>query len=119
MHLSTFAIVLSVLMMASLLDAFPTKSHQSESSEELFDEKEELAREFSESNMEILHEMRNTLRKTQARLRLILSLERGIKRTARHIAQKINKEELIIKNMRKTKSANKISRRHPFHAWAG
>ena len=110
MKLSSFATVLSVLVMVSLLDALPTNIHD-----------KYIDQDFSVDRLEILRDVRKTLRKTQAGIRLILSMEKSLKRTARHIAEKINKEEVIVKSqiMKRSKKTNDDIRRHPFHSWAG
>ena len=103
----TLVTVLSVLIMVSLIDALPTKIQY-----------EELEQD-SDDRLEILRDVRKTLRKTQAGIRLILSMERSLKRTARHIAEKINKEEVIVKRRKKAKKTNDDIKRHPFQSWAG
>ena len=110
MKLSTFGTVLSVLVMVSLLDALPTNIHD-----------KYIDQDFSVDRLEILRDVRRTLRKTQAGIRLILSMEKSLKRTARHIAEKINKEEVIVKSqiMKRSKKTNDDIKRHPFNSWAG
>ena len=110
MKLSTFATVLSVLVMVSLLDALPTNIND-----------EYIDQDISVDRLEILRDVRKTLRKTQAGIRLILSMEKSLKRTARHIAEKINKEEVIVKSqiMKRSKKTNDDIKRHPFNSWAG
>ena len=110
MKLSTFATVLSVLVMVSLLDALPTNIND-----------EYIDQDISVDRLEILRDVRKTLRKTQAGIRLILSMEKSLKRTARHIAEKINKEEMIVKSqiMKRSKKTNDDIKRHPFNSWAG
>ena len=105
MKQTTLVTVLSLLMMVALLDAIPTKIQY-----------EDLEHD-SNDRLEILRDVRKTLRKTQAGIRLILSMERSLKRTARHIAEKINKEEEIVK--KNTKKTNDDIKRHPFQSWAG
>ena len=96
--------------MVSLLDAFPTKIRH-----------EDNEQDFSVDRLEILRDVRKTLRKTQAGIRLILSMEKSLKRTARHIADKINNDEVIIESKirKRTKRTNDDIKRHPFHSWAG
>ena len=108
MKQTTLVTVLSLLMMVTLLDAIPTKIQY-----------EDLDQDYSDDRLEILRDVRKTLRKTQAGIRLILSMERSLKRTARHIAEKINKEEVIVKSRKKAKKTNDDIKRHPFQSWAG
>ena len=108
MKQTTLVTVLSLLMMVTLLDAIPTKIQY-----------EDPEQDYSDDRLEILRDVRKTLRKTQAGIRLILSMERSLKRTARHIAEKINKEEVIVKSRKKAKKTNDDIKRHPFQSWAG
>ena len=108
MKQTTLVTVLSLLMMVALLDAIPTKIQYEDSEQD-----------YSDDRLEILRDVRKTLRKTQAGIRLILSMERSLKRTARHIAEKINKEEVIVKSRKKAKKTNDDIKRHPFQSWAG
>ena len=108
MKQTTLVTVLSLLMMVALLDAIPTKIQYEDSEQD-----------YSDNRLEILRDVRKTLRKTQAGIRLILSMERSLKRTARHIAEKINKEEVIVKSRKKAKKTNDDIKRHPFQSWAG
>ena len=108
MKQTTLVTVLSLLMMVALLDAIPTKIQYEDSEQD-----------YSNDRLEILRDVRKTLRKTQAGIRLILSMERSLKRTARHIAEKINKEEVIVKSRKKAKKTNDDIKRHPFQSWAG
>merc|ERR1711934_177541 len=107
MKQSTFVTVLSVLIMMSLIDAIPTKIQYGDLEHD------------SNDRLEILRDVRKTLRKTQAGIRLILSMERSLKRTARHIAEKINREEDIVMSRKNTKKTNDDIKRHPFQSWAG
>ena len=108
MKQTTLVTVLSLLMMVALLDAIPTKIQYEDSEQD-----------YSDDRLEILRDVRKTLRKTQAGIRLILSMERSLTRTARHIAEKINKEEVIVKSRKKAKKTNDDIKRHPFQSWAG
>lgn len=104
---------ITVLALLTVGMAAPRNHHSS--SRELA----ELVSQFPGTSLEILREVRDNIRRTQAGIKLVIKMERELRRTARDIRDEMEERGDVKNIVKRSGTQQSFTQPPPFSAWAG
>ena len=106
---------LASLILLTISMAAPRPRNHHSSSRELA----ELVAQFPGTSLEILREVRDNIRRTQAGIKLVIKMERELRRTARDIRDEMEERGDVKNIVKRSDNQQSFTQPPPFSAWAG
>ena len=79
----------------------------------------ELVTQFPGTSLEILREVRDNIRRTQAGIKLVIKMERELRRAARDIRDQMEERSDVKSIVKRSDNEQSFTQPPPFSAWAG